>query len=167
MTDARIPVAGWYPDPEEPAGERWWNGTGWSDHRRGGSPGSPIATTDDAAAPPPPVPTTRTSTAPSVSVAARPLTRFNTMALVGLVVSLSTVVFPLFGINGIVGAVFGFLGLRDARRRREAGLANTGRGLAIGAIVSGIALTILLWAAFVGFFVFLAWITTLPYTYVN
>lgn len=35
MTDARnLPAAGWYPDPENPAGERWWNGASWSDQKR-------------------------------------------------------------------------------------------------------------------------------------
>lgn len=29
--------AGWYPDPDGAAGERWWNGAGWSDSRRGGA----------------------------------------------------------------------------------------------------------------------------------
>lgn len=28
------PAAGWYVDPENSAGERWWNGSGWSDHKR-------------------------------------------------------------------------------------------------------------------------------------
>jgi hypothetical protein len=28
------PIAGWYPDPENEAGDRWWNGATWSDHRR-------------------------------------------------------------------------------------------------------------------------------------
>lgn len=27
---------GWYPDPDGNPGERWWNGSGWSDGRRGG-----------------------------------------------------------------------------------------------------------------------------------
>jgi len=26
--------AGWYPDPEEPATERWWNGSQWTSHSR-------------------------------------------------------------------------------------------------------------------------------------
>ncbi|MEP6480555.1 MAG: DUF2510 domain-containing protein [Rhodoglobus sp.] len=42
--------AGWYPDPDNAGGERWWNGAGWSDSRRGGaaaaasSPYAPAAT---------------------------------------------------------------------------------------------------------------------------
>jgi hypothetical protein len=34
MSDVTPPQAGWYADPENPAGERWWNGSGWSDHKR-------------------------------------------------------------------------------------------------------------------------------------
>ena len=34
MSDMSAPQAGWYADPENPAGERWWNGSGWSDHKR-------------------------------------------------------------------------------------------------------------------------------------
>jgi hypothetical protein len=30
-----LPAAGWYPDPEDAASDRWWNGISWSDHRRG------------------------------------------------------------------------------------------------------------------------------------
>lgn len=29
-----LPIAGWYPDPEDDTGDRWWNGATWSDHRR-------------------------------------------------------------------------------------------------------------------------------------
>lgn len=34
MSDASPPPAGWYPDPENPSGQRWWNGSGWSDQKR-------------------------------------------------------------------------------------------------------------------------------------
>lgn len=29
-----LPIAGWYPDPENENGDRWWNGATWSDHKR-------------------------------------------------------------------------------------------------------------------------------------
>ncbi|MER6290087.1 DUF2510 domain-containing protein [Streptomyces sviceus] len=33
---------GWYPDPDAPLLERWWNGTAWTDHRRAPeAPGPP------------------------------------------------------------------------------------------------------------------------------
>lgn len=34
MAEDSSPIAGWYPDPENPALERWWNGVAWSDQRR-------------------------------------------------------------------------------------------------------------------------------------
>jgi len=29
-TTAVQPPAGWYPDPQNPAGQRWWNGQAWA-----------------------------------------------------------------------------------------------------------------------------------------
>jgi hypothetical protein len=37
MSDVSAPQPGWYADPENPAGERWWNGSGWSEHKRDSS----------------------------------------------------------------------------------------------------------------------------------
>jgi hypothetical protein len=32
MSDTAVqPPAGWYPDPQNPAGQRWWNGQTWAD----------------------------------------------------------------------------------------------------------------------------------------
>ncbi|WP_309710783.1 DUF2510 domain-containing protein [Pseudolysinimonas sp.] len=39
MSDVAPPQAGWYADPENPAGERWWNGSGWSDQKRASTVG--------------------------------------------------------------------------------------------------------------------------------
>ena len=58
--------AGWYPDPDGAAGERWWNGAGWSDSRRGGAAAAastPYAPERSVMPPPPaagavPLPTT-------------------------------------------------------------------------------------------------------------
>jgi hypothetical protein len=47
------PIAGWYPDPENEAGDRWWNGATWSDHRRARNAGpgwAPAAGATPAAA---------------------------------------------------------------------------------------------------------------------
>jgi len=30
---AGLPAAGWYPDPERAGGQRYWNGTGWTEYR--------------------------------------------------------------------------------------------------------------------------------------
>jgi len=30
---AGLPAPGWYPDPERPGGQRYWNGTGWTESR--------------------------------------------------------------------------------------------------------------------------------------
>jgi uncharacterized protein YbjQ (UPF0145 family) len=42
-TTGGLPPAGWYPDPADPAQQRWWNGTAWTDQTTaaasgGGSP---------------------------------------------------------------------------------------------------------------------------------
>lgn len=65
MSDATPPQAGWYADPENPAGERWWNGSGWSDHKR-------PSTAAPAVPPPPAAPVVAAATpveAPAVPVA--------------------------------------------------------------------------------------------------
>ncbi len=34
MTDAPTPPPGWYPDPKDPASQRWWDGHQWTDQTR-------------------------------------------------------------------------------------------------------------------------------------
>jgi hypothetical protein len=50
MSDQGSPVAGWYPDPEVPGGERYWDGVAWTEHRRAAPSAGPWG------APPPGVP---------------------------------------------------------------------------------------------------------------
>ncbi|HTL42183.1 MAG TPA: DUF2510 domain-containing protein [Pseudolysinimonas sp.] len=56
-----LPAAGWYPDPDDAASDRWWNGVSWSDQRRGRNAPTgwaPVAgsVTTASATPVPPVP---------------------------------------------------------------------------------------------------------------
>ncbi len=51
MSDSSTPQAGWYADPENPAAERWWNGSTWSESRRDSTTGGATAVP-----PVPPVP---------------------------------------------------------------------------------------------------------------
>ncbi|MFI6349408.1 DUF2510 domain-containing protein [Streptomyces sp. NPDC050560] len=37
------PAPGWYPEPNAPGTERWWNGTAWTEHRRPAPPPGPYA----------------------------------------------------------------------------------------------------------------------------
>ena len=64
--------------------------------------------------------------------------RVNYMAWTGLIVSVSGFVFN-FGVNGVVGAIFSILGLRDARRLAAEGQQNTGYQLALAGLITGIA----------------------------
>ncbi|HOT33721.1 MAG TPA: DUF2510 domain-containing protein [Rhodoglobus sp.] len=43
--------AGWYPDPDGGAGERWWNGASWSDSRRGAPAAAPVRAAAASAGP--------------------------------------------------------------------------------------------------------------------
>ncbi|MER6525113.1 DUF2510 domain-containing protein [Streptomyces sp. NPDC001508] len=41
------PPPGWYPDPNAPQLERWWDGSAWTEHRR--APGAPVPSATPAA----------------------------------------------------------------------------------------------------------------------
>jgi hypothetical protein len=45
------PVAGWYPDPEVPGGERYWDGVAWTEHRRAAPSAAPTPWEGAAGAP--------------------------------------------------------------------------------------------------------------------
>jgi len=38
MTNTNNPAAGWYPDPQNPLQQRYWNGAGWGDETRPAAP---------------------------------------------------------------------------------------------------------------------------------
>jgi hypothetical protein len=68
---------------------------------------------------------------------ARPGSPTNTFAWIGLVISASGFLIPV-GINGLLGAVFSLLGMRDARRLRAAGHEETGSSIALAGLIIGI-----------------------------
>lgn len=77
-----VPAAGWYPDPAELSGQRWWSGQGWTEHVRA-TPVAPVPPVAPVAAAVPAVPAARavpvgpgTPAAPSASSTAQPARNF-------------------------------------------------------------------------------------------
>jgi len=152
---------GWYPDPDGVAGERWWNGTSWSDTKRGGAAPAAASPTVPVYAPP---------VAPSVGAApviysaenpapqrpdpyaARPAAavgaltqtaRENRNATIGLVLG----IVAIFGLSiaGVVGVVFSILGIQRGRQMIREGKPNStfvmaivGLGLNVFALLFGL-----------------------------
>ena len=156
---------GWYPDPDGIPGERWWNGSGWSDSRRGGAPAAPaptVAPRTAPAAPPlspatpaPPVVYSASNPAPQrpdpygrpqqlrAAVTARTVdARENRNALVGFITGLIAL-FAGFFILGPVAIVFSALGINRANQLKAQGKTNTLLALAFVGLGSGILSTIL------------------------
>lgn len=139
---AEVPVrAGWYPDPDGAAGQRWWNGAGWSDSRQG--------ETASATLPPPsatpPVVYSAENPAPQLpGQAVRPRSaitvnaRVNPMAFYGFVTGVISLFFNLFLVPGILAVVFSVRGLAKARQLQAAGESTTLRSLAILGLVLGL-----------------------------
>ncbi len=162
MSDVSPPQAGWYKDPENPAGERWWNGSGWSDQKRAATTaatapaassagftfGNP-ATVDSRPDPyAPPTYTTQPSYAPASPYVAAPYgapaygARSNGLAIAGLIVSAGGWLF-LGVIASIAGIILSGFGLARAKQAEAAGNPNSGRGIAMAGLVIGIAVTVL------------------------
>ncbi|HXR44411.1 MAG TPA: DUF2510 domain-containing protein [Pseudolysinimonas sp.] len=118
-----LPIAGWYPDPENAAGERWWNGSGWSDHRRPATA---------------PVPGPAPATAPPAYVPA-PIGPRNTMATLGFVFALGGIIINLAGLTALAGAILSIIGLRRARELRAQGVSPDGHGMALAGVIVGFA----------------------------
>ena len=61
----------------------------------------------------------------------------NTFAWLGLIISVSGFIFNL-GINGLLGAAFSLVGLREARKLADAGHRDTGRTIAMAGLITGV-----------------------------
>ena len=134
-----LPPANWYPDPEDPAQQRYWDGTQWTEHR------APAATSGPAAASGPTGPQVTGAQAPSWQSASSspswggtsttPATGTNGLAIASLVVAILSFFLAFIAIGGLGGVVAVVLGIVALRRVRDSG--QDGRGLAVAGIVVG------------------------------
>lgn len=146
---------GWYPDPEGAPGERWWNGTSWSDSRRGGI--TPTAT----AAPMAPIQTAAPTTQPPVYSAGNPApvrpdpyaapptlagsvartgidTRANRNAMIGFITGIIALFVGIIPILAPVAIVFSILGITKARQLKAQGAPSTLMTFAVIGLGAGI-----------------------------
>ena len=168
MSDVTPPLAGWYADPENPAGERWWNGSGWSDSKRpattlpppqtpAAAPAAPTGATPGAAAPgetgftfgsPAAVDARPDPYAPASGVPVSPYAPAPYGAAApgwgtnGLAVAGLVVSAAgwliLGGLAAIAGIILSGFGLARARQAEAAGHPNSGRSIAMAGLVIGI-----------------------------
>jgi len=113
-----LPIAGWYPDPELAGHDRWWDGSVWSDNRRATTEEAPGATPGEVRVP-----------------AAAPVVR-NNLAVIGFILSISSVLLP-FVINSFAGGIVSVVGLRHSAKLAGSGTFSPGRGLSIAGILVG------------------------------
>ncbi|MFM9877820.1 MAG: DUF2510 domain-containing protein [Rhodoglobus sp.] len=141
--------AGWYADPDGASGERWWNGAGWSDSRRGGA--ASVAVPAPVAVPvpvPAPVP------APVIYSAANPApqrpdpygaarsvvwtgavinatpgrnvdVQVNKYAFYGFITGIISVFFNLLFLLAPLAIVFSIMGIARARQLKAQGAPTT------------------------------------------
>ena len=167
QTSAPLPVAGWYPDPENETSDRWWDGANWADHRR---PRGAVATAVVPSAAPSAPPTVGgaylpagtaqpygTGPAPygSPYYGARPAQ--NVPALVGFILALAGFVLGYFtyGLLGLAGGIVSTVGLVRAKKMRAAGSPDHRYGMALTGVIVGYSAAVLSWLIVVAFIVFL------------
>ncbi|MEN0103355.1 MAG: DUF2510 domain-containing protein [Curtobacterium sp.] len=142
-----LPIAGWYPDPQDPSRTRWWDGARWG--QLAPAPQLATAAAPVYEAPPrPPAPSEYRQQAAwndepvlrgrKARIAKDRATRAaNPFGYAGLVLALVAFLFNVFAIPGILGIVFGAIGL--ARAGQLTGSRITGFGVSLAAIILGLA----------------------------
>ncbi len=177
MTDSSQPIAGWYPDPENAAAERWWDGTAWSDHRRPSTvapvpPAAPAVSVpapavDATASPyvtPTPAqpaygqyaPTNPAAYNPYGAPAYTPAAPTNSLAVVGLVLALGGLVVSFGGLTSLAGGIVSTVALVRAHRMRAQGLAGHRWGMALAGTICGYAIFVLVVVALIAFIAYAA-----------
>ncbi|MBA8991059.1 hypothetical protein FHW23_002324 [Curtobacterium pusillum] len=140
-----LPIAGWYPDPEDQSRLRWWDGLRWGALApQHATPAGAIPAPDFERSPRPPAPSEY-----AVGVIDPPLTgrkarvandratrSANPFGYAGLVLSLIAFIFNLLAIPSILGLVFGAIGL--ARAAQLSGQRITGFGVSLAAVILGL-----------------------------
>ena len=129
---------GWYPAPDGTPGERWWNGSGWSDSRRNAEVAPPVISRPNPYAPVPTAPA-QFGTNP---VPATYDGRNNRLATAGLIAGAISV----FGapIAGPVGLILSILGIVKARQLKAAGQPSSSIVLAAIGLALSLAGTIMM-----------------------
>jgi hypothetical protein len=143
-----LPPANWYPAPDDPSRERWWNGAEWSDTFR--AAGQPT---------PPPVPTYGQ---PLPYTTGYPQQQYGTavakngLATAGLIVSIVSLLIGIYGLVCITGIALSGVGLSRARQMEAAGGVAVGKSAATAGLVIGIVSLVLN-------IVWIAWVASNPY----
>lgn len=151
-----LPPANWYPDPEVPGQQRYWDGTQWTEHRAPGAGAATSPGSEQATGQAPPGQTAEHpqygQQAPGYPQYAQPGGQqsygqgssgaTNGMAIAALVLSIVW----LGGLGSLAAVVLGILAIRQINA--SAGTQG-GKGLAItGTVIGGIGIvgSILFWA---------------------
>lgn len=124
-----LPPANWYPDPEVPGQQRYWDGTRWTEHRASMGGQQPAASADDVTAPQPAWDTTAQPGGAPVKT--------NGLAIASLVIAILSFVTAFVAIGALGGALAVVLGIVALRQVSSSAGTQTGRGVAIGGIAVG------------------------------
>jgi len=174
MSDAQ-PPAGWFPDPEDPANLRYWDGSAWTDHRHPAEPAAPAAAPAAASATPQFAYQPTYGAQPTQGAQPGYVAPYgaapgygapqNVAALVGMILSIAGAAISLlsvfFILLPIAGGVVSIFGLTRANSMRAAGSPNDRRTFALAGLFVGFGGALLSILINVGLFVFLY----RPYSY--